>query len=455
MNNILFFGLGRIGLPQSLLLAKKGFTVYGYDIHEQVIEDLSNKQVPFYEKGMQELMDSQVGNGFYPVNSWKDKLSEIDVVVFALGTTAPDYLSCLNDDFRADAHYDIIDSIFEDNNFKKGIVLIFRTTLPVGTVESIRNHIEKKFSLVEGTDFHIAFVPERLVEGNAVYEEENLPKIIGAYSDTAYELIADIFKKVGGTIVRVSSPTHAELCKLIDNSFRNTMFSYANEIALFAQERGIDIIEIINAVNTEYKRNTVPLPGYVSGYCLGKDPYIFEMGFHKETKKRDFQSIWYYGRRTNDYLIDFTCDRILNNITKSPADTTIAILGLSFKKDIDDFRMSHSIFLMEALVRKGFKKFNIYDPYLEHNKYTQIPGDLVEFINKQSDKLTADIMADADVAVVATNHTEIADANNVEKIRELVGTVKYIFDGWNIWRKAENIETVKYEALGYQKNSIK
>src|SRR3989338_6040398 len=303
MTNLLFIGLGRIGLPQSLVFAKKGFRVYGYDHDAQLHQDLLDKKLPFYEPKLAEYLHATLNNTFLPLSSWENvaaQLPEIDAIFFTLGTSAPDSQLCLEEEeLNLDTIQKTLDQIFnKQNQLKKGVKLIFRTTLPLGSIDRLKKYIETKYHVIEGDDFHLAFVPERLVEGQAIHEEENLPKIVGTYNEKAFSHIKNIFDKLKGKIIRVTDPKTAEFCKLTDNSFRNTLFAFANEIAMHAAENKIDVTEVIDAVNTDYSRNTIQKPGFVSGYCLGKDPYIFEYGFNnqKAAIRNELCSLWYYGR---------------------------------------------------------------------------------------------------------------------------------------------------------------
>ena len=300
----------------------------------------------------------------------------------------------------------------------------------------------------------MSFVPERLVEGQAITEEENLPKILSGFSPRGIELVSELFKPVGGRQIIVSSPTTAEFCKLTDNSYRNTMFAFANELAMWSSQRGVDANEVINAINADYDRNNVPKPGFVSGYCLGKDPYIFEYGFNGAGINRDFQSLWYYGRRTNDTLVRFAVKRVtegLERVGKDLASAKVAVLGLSFKEDIDDFRMSHAFDLIDGLADAGVGRVLGFDPLLDKNKYTRIPEKYGDNHFEWTGSISPATFADVDAVLIAHRHevlrkqtTESLDVLLKDAPRPLV-----LFDGWNVWRSAQAIEGIHYEGLGY------
>lgn len=454
--NVLFFGLGRIGLPQSLVFAAAGHQVTGYDADPQVVQSLQDGVLPFEEPGMRELMDAQLGRNFRPVSDWQAALAGIDVVLFTLGTAAPDARSCLREETGDIGPIErILATLLAHPQVKKGLLIVFRTTLFLGSTERLKQSIESTTSLREGTDFFLSFVPERLAEGQAIAEERTLPKILSAFSPAGLEQVAQLFAPVGGRQIVVSSPTTAEFCKLTDNSWRNTLFAFANELAMWAGRKGVDAHEVIRAINADYERNSVPKPGFVSGYCLGKDPYIFEYGFRPDAPYRDFQSLWYYGRRTNDAAVGYAVERVtagLRRLGREPGSARVAVLGLSFKEDIDDFRMSHAFDLVDALAEAGVPDIVGFDPLLGANKYTQIPARYGKPGYQWVSRLDAQVIKDVDAVVVAHRHAVLRNQTRADLAALLGGAVRpiFVFDGWNIWREAEGLQGVTYESLGYR-----
>lgn len=453
INKIAFFGLGRIGLPQSLVFANKGFKVYGFDTNPSTIENLNNKLIPFDEPKMENYLNLNLNRTFFPIflqEESKALLNQVDAIVFAIGTSVPGAESCLeNQEFDLSSHFSIVDGLFSAK-LKKGIVIIFRTTFPLGSTDRIKNYIEGKFRLIEGLDFHLVFMPERLMEGRAIEEEETLPKIVGTYNNQSFLLVKSMIEKIGGEVIRVDNPLTAEFCKLTDNSFRNTAFSFANEIAMYGTQLNIDVNSVIKAVNNGYPRNNIPKPGFVSGYCLGKDPYIFEQGFKGNLPDRKFHSIWYYGRKTNDYLVSYVTQKVLNNIQVSE-NTRVAILGLAFKEDIDDFRMSHSLNIIENLIEAGIKNIDVYDPALNKNHYTKIPDKIRPYIKRTSEILNPEFLKDTNAIIVCHRHKdliEVSDPSVLQVQLMYVSNLCYLFDAWNIWGHAKFINGIVYQGLG-------
>lgn len=454
MQKILFIGLGRIGLPQSLVFANKGFKVYGFDADPLVIEGIRRLQIPFYEPKVKSYLKKNLNKKFFPLSCWNEisnHLIDIDAIFFTIGTQVMGEQDALaKPQLDISGHYKVLDNIFsQKNKFKKTIGIIFRTTFPVGSTDLLKDYIESKYSIKESKDFYLAFIPERIIVGKTINEEESLPKIIGTYTDTAFKAAKKIFKKIGGKLIRVHDPKTAEFCKLTDNAFRSTLFAYANELAMHASGLGIDAKEVINAVNDGYARNHLPMPGYVSGYCLEKDPYIFELNFLKNKEGRDFQSVWYYGRKTNDYLTKYTVLKVLKHL-KNPAESCVAILGMSFKGDTDDFRMSHSIHMIEMLIEHNVRKLKIYDPFLGKGKYTAFPEKFLPYLTATSDVLTEDFLTDVNAIIICTMHHSLLELSSNKKVKLLAKTKKpcYLFDGYNIWGEAKKIPHMQYESLG-------
>ncbi len=422
------FALGRTGLPLSLVCANSGFDVIGIDINEELVQQIKSGYLPFYEPGMKELLEKYLNKKFIPTTKITDDVINSDYYVIAIGTKFnryPERGSLTN-------LYKVIDKIISIG--VKNKTLIFRVTLPIGTTDKIKERIEKK-GFKEGKDFFLAFVPERLMEGKAIKEEKNLPKVIGCYNDISFEKVKNFFKKIGGEIVRVTSPKIAEAVKLVDNSWRNMRFAFANEIAFLSDVNGINAMEVLKAANKGYERNHIPLPGPVSGYCLGKDPYLLEMSFDKVVV-RGFNSVWFYGRRTNDWL----CKKIVEEAKGK----NVLVAGLTFKQDIDDFRNSHSIDIIELLLTEDFDVI-VSDPYLDKTTYTRLPTHIDKNVKKMKFK---DAIENADTIIFATAHKEYRELNVKDFEKNVKKDVK-ILDLWNIYEgKFEKSKNIDYMGFG-------
>ena len=422
------FALGRTGLPLSLVCADSGLEVIGIDINEELVQKIKNGELPFYEPGMKELLDNHLGKKFIPTSKITEDVKNSDYFIIAIGTKFskyPEKASLTN-------LYSVIDRIKKIGIKNKTI--IFRVTLPIGTTDKIKETMEED-GLKEGKDFFLAFVPERLMEGRAIEEEKNLPKVIGCYNDTSFEKVKTFFEKVGGEIVRVSNPRTAESIKLIDNSWRNLRFAFANEIAFMADVNGINVNEAIRAANQGYERNGIPSPGPVSGYCLGKDPYLLEKAFDKVVV-RGFNSVWFYARRTNDWL----CKKIVREVKGK----NVLVAGLSFKQDIDDYRNGHPTDIIDLLLSEEFNVM-VSDPYLDKSTYTRLPTHIDKVVKKMKFN---DAIKEADTIIFATAHKEYKELGINNFLKNVKKDVK-ILDLWNIYEgKLEDKKYIDYIGLG-------
>ena len=422
------FALGRTGLPLSLVCADRGFDVIGIDIDTELVNQIKNGEIPFYEPQMKELLDKHLGKNFIPADKITEDVKNSDYFIIAIGTKFskyPEKASLTN-------LYSVIDKIKKIGIKNK--TLIFRVTLPIGTTDIIKERLQED-GLKEGKDFFLAFVPERLMEGRAINEEKNLPKVIGCYNDKSFEKAKKFFEKVGGEIVRVSNPRTAESIKLIDNSWRNMRFAFANEVAFMSDVNGINVNEAIRAANQGYERNKIPSPGPVSGYCLGKDPYLLEKAFD-EIITRGFNSVWFYARRANDWL----CKKIVREVKGK----NVLVAGLSFKRDIDDYRNGHPSDIIDLLLSEEFN-VTVTDPYLDKNTYTRLPTYIDKVVKKMRFE---DATKDADTIIFATAHKEYRELDINNFLRKAKKDVK-IIDLWNVYEgKLDNQSQIDYMGLG-------
>ena len=422
------FALGRTGLPLSLVCADRGFDVIGIDISTELVNQIKNGEIPFYEPQMKELLNKHLGKNFIPTDKITDDVKNSDYFIIAIGTKFsryPEKASLTN-------LYSVIEKIKKIGIKNKTI--IFRVTLPIGTTDKIKKIFEEG-GLEDGKDFFLAFVPERLMEGKAIEEEKSLPKVIGCYHDTSFEKVKKFFEQIGGEIVRVTNPRTAEAIKMIDNSWRNMRFAFANEIAFLSDVNGINAIEALKAANKGYERNMIPFPGPVSGYCLGKDPYLLEKAFD-EIITRGFNSVWFYARRTNDWL----CKKIVREVKGK----TILVAGISFKQDIDDYRNSHSIEIIDLLLSEDFSVI-VSDPYLDKGTYTRLPAHLDKVVKKMK---FGDAIKDADTIIFSTAHKDYRELNIKKFINNIKKDVK-IIDLWNMYEgKLDDQSQIGYVGLG-------
>lgn len=389
-------GLGRVGVPLILALSKTGFLPLGYDNDPKKVKSLSKKIIPFDDEPELNKAWSKNSSSLKFTNNL-NIISKCEIIFICIGFMKKKKIKQNSD------YFSIIEFLktylsARDKKSSKSVNFIFRTTVKVGTTRKIYNWLSK-----QNVEFryNVHFVPERLSEGNSFEEELTLPKIFSSYSDLNNEVIVKILSLIGGKVLTASSLETAELSKLLDNSYRNSIFALANETVLSANALGIDGLEVISLCNDSYPRNDIKRPGFVSGYCLGNDPYILESSLEERkfiNKKRN--SIWLFSRNVNDNLIDYCVDLVCNNVKVNNAE--ILLLGMSFKENVADFRDSHSIeFIKQLKVRNKEYLLHVYDPFINTNSYTTInSSNEIMFY----DNLNLNSLKKFKYVVILTNH---------------------------------------------------
>ncbi len=371
-------GLGRIGLPLLASFAKSKYCVLGigFDIDDNRIKRLQETYEPdFYEPGLRELLGQQRDKIRFTTDY--SLISECDAVLITVGTplktdktTNYDYLATA---MKIGAH------------IKKGCTIILKSTVTPGTTQNyVTPKIEELSGLQAGKDFYIAFCPERVVEGLALQELATLPKIIGGINTESTERAAYIMEQLGGKILKVSSPTVAELCKLVDNTYRAMNIAYANEIGMMCEKMDIDSYEVVSAVNNSYARTRLFKPGLgANGPCLQKDCQIFQAcarGCDIGSPIMDacIASSEYAADRIQDLVSRFI-------ITRRVEKPVIALAGLAFKgnPETDDIRDAASVRIYRALSREKSLTgltFKFYDPIIRNFCDNKVWGTVTECV---------------------------------------------------------------------------
>lgn len=436
-------GLGRVGLPHALVSADVGNQVWGVDINRDLIKNLKKGKVQMIEPGLEKLLKKNLNRNFFPTTDLGEAVRSSDVIVNMIGTLITGH------DYRKEVDLSNIQKLATNlAGFDlRGKIIIFRTTLPLGGTDETRKLIEKKSGLKCGEDFHMAFCPERCVEGKAVQEERNLPKVIGAYNDKGYKIAERYFRSLGGKITRVKDTRTAEFVKLIDNAYRSMIFSFSNDLALLAEYNEINVIEAINAANFDYRRNNLFPPSCgVGGYCLSKDPYYLELAFEPIRKKRGFGSVWHCGRKANDYMPLHLLDVEKNLVEKhKPKSKTIRVLvcGLAYKGDVDDTRLAHGVDIVKGLLATPRHDVTVYDPLVK-----EIPPEISGKV-KVAPKI-GKAFEKQDCAIFTVNHGEFLKlrGEGIERLVKKMNQPAIILDGWNIFPSLKGREKVVYWGPG-------
>ncbi|PIT85794.1 hypothetical protein COU36_01245 [Candidatus Micrarchaeota archaeon CG10_big_fil_rev_8_21_14_0_10_59_7] len=421
-------GLGRIGMPMAALCAAKGHTVIGVDKGEAALKAVADAEPLFEEEGLADTMRKNKPR-LSATSDIAKAVAASDVVVVTIGTT-------ITEDGKPvlDNAYDVARGIAEAK--PRGKTVIFKPTLPLGTTRLLVAEIEKKSGLKCGKDFFAAFSPERIVEGKALEEMEHLPKVIGGMDAESARRAAEFYRTLGGEIVIVEKPEAAELVKLIDNSYRSTMFAFANDVALVCERWGLNAYDVVSAANQGYKRNNVKKPSCgVSGYCLTKDPLYLESGFASAAKERGFPSLWKRGRDINDYMPTHTLGLLKDALAESGRPlkgARVAICGATFKENVDDVRNSHGIRMADELRREG-AEVSVWDPRAER----------IGFPRKKS---AEDAFDGADAVVFTVPHDEFKPLDVASLAKKMRTPV--IVDGWGLFTKLRGSKGYRCVGVG-------
>jgi UDP-N-acetyl-D-glucosamine dehydrogenase len=416
-------GLGYVGLPLAVDKAKAGFKTIGFDIQQKKV-DAVNAGDNYIGDVVQADLSEVVGTGMLEATSDFSRIAECDFVAMCVPTPL-------------DAHQQPDTSYMESTAaeiapyLKRDVMVVLEsTTYPGTTEELIRPILEKGSGLVCGQDFYLGFSPERVDPGNLIYKTKNTPKVVGAIGDDALECIAAVYEAIlEGGVTKVSSPAVAEMEKILENTYRNVNIGLVNELAKLCDRMGIDIWEVIEAAKTKPYGFTAFYPGPgLGGHCIPLDPYYLswkarEYGFHTSMIEASMM--------VNDGMPEYCVDRaarVLNEHEKALKGSKVLVLGVAYKQDIDDYRESPALRVIECLEARE-ADVDYFDPYIPECRfkgktYHSIP------------ELTAEAIEKADLVMVTTAHSNV-DYDFVQQHAQA------IFDTKNVMKNVKNRDNIE------------
>lgn len=387
-------GLGYVGLPLAVEKAKAGFKTIGFDVQDSkvcMVNSGNNYIGDVTDSDLIDLVDKNLLSATTDFTQIKD----VDFVAICVPTPLdphqqPD-ISYVESSAREIAKY-----------LTKGTMVVLEsTTYPGTTDELIKPILEDGSGLKCGEDFYLGFSPERVDPGNAVFKTKNTPKVVGAIGEDAKEVITAMYSAVlDGCVHAVSSPAVAEMTKILENTYRNVNIGLINELAILCHRMDINLWEVIEAAKTKPFGFTAFYPGPgLGGHCIPLDPYYLswkarEYGFHTSMIESSMM--------VNDMMPEYTTRRvsqILNRYKKSKNGAKLLVLGVAYKNDIDDYRESPALRVIELLQQKGVI-VSYYDPYITEYKYKG------ETFAGAKD-LTKEMLEDADIVVVLSAHKKM------------------------------------------------
>lgn len=418
--NIAVIGIGRVGLPLALVLAREGFVAYGIGRDPEKIKKIQKGEMPFIEKGADQLLKKYVNKKFFPTVDYA-KVSECKYIILTLGTPIDENMNPV---------YDQINSVLQSISqfLQKNQILILRSTVSPKTTEYVRLFLNDIKGITVGKNFYLAFCPERIAEGYAIDEIKTIPQIIGGVDKKSTRIAEELFKKIGVETI-VTDDVSAELAKLFTNMYRYINFAIANEFMVLADNFHKDIYEIVNMVNYKYKRGGIKLPGLTGGPCLFKDGFFL-------ISDLPYSDLISTSWKINESVPLILVKRIRERMKLE--NKKVALLGLAFKAEIDDIRESLSFKIRKALLRERARVI-LHDPYVK------------EYINQDVEKDVYKVAKGADVLIVATNHEDYRKLN-IEKIKKSVAKNCVICDVWNVFKTDKIVFTINQL---YNKNNGK
>ncbi len=416
-------GLGYVGLPLAVEKAKAGFQTIGFDEQPAKVEMVNqghNYIGDVVDKDLKRLVDE----GLLSATSDFSFIKDVDFIAICVPTPLDIHqepeLSCVRDSTAEIAKY-----------LKKNTMVVLEsTTYPGTTEELVRPILEKGSGLRCGEDFYLGFSPERVDPGNLIYKTKNTPKVVGGIGRDATEVIASMYRSVlEGDVKEVSSPAIAEMEKILENTYRNINIGLINELAMLCNEMGISIWEVIDAASTKPYgfQPFYPGPG-LGGHCIPLDPYYLswkarEYGFHTSM----IESSMMINDRMPSYCVD-RAGKILNRFQKALNGSRVLVLGVAYKQDIDDYRESPALRVIEELEKTGAEVV-YFDPWVRQYRYKGTT-------RNSEQELTQELLESADLVMVTAAHTNV----DYEFVQQHAAAV---FDTKNVMKALKNRENIE------------
>lgn len=418
-------GLGYVGLPLAVEKAKSGFKTIGFDVQEEkvrLVNEGHNYIGDVVDDDLKELVDS----GMLSATDDFSFVGDVDFIAICVPTP-------LDDHQQPDISY-VKNSTIEIAKYLKPntMVVLESTTYPGTTEELIKPLLEEGSGLKCGEDFYLGFSPERVDPGNKYFKTKNTPKVVGGVGKDATEVIAAMYRAVlDGDVHEVSSPAVAEMEKILENTYRNINIGLVNELAMLCDRMGISLWEVVDAAKTKPYgfQPFYPGPG-LGGHCIPLDPYYLtwkarEYGFHTSMIEASMM--------INDKMPEYCVERaskVLNRAKKSLNGAKVLVVGVAYKADIDDYRESPAIDVIEILKKEGAET-DFYDPYITSFKNK---GEVYTGLNE----ITPEIVKGYDLVMITADHSNV----DYKMIQE---NAKAIFDTKNAMSGVEprdNIEVL-------------
>jgi len=385
-------GMGYVGIPLTLTFLYAGFPTLGFDIDRKKVSAL-NQGRSYIKQYPAEIFSRFLEEGTFAATDDFARLAEADCICICVPTP-------LNKTREPDLTYIINTTNEIADTLRKGqLIVLESTTYPGTTEELVLPRLEATGLKVE-KDFFLAFSPEREDPGNKEWKTANIPKVVGGVGPNSLGLAKELYQSAVSRVVTVSSARVAEMTKLLENIYRSVNIALVNELKVIGEKMGIDIWEVIEAASTKPFGYTPFYPGPgLGGHCIPIDPfYLTWKAREYNITTRFIELAGEVNTRMPEYVVEKTMDAL--NVRKKPlAKSTILILGVAYKNDIDDLRESPALEVIRLLQKKGARVM-YHDPFCE-----RIPPIRKGTIDLQSQELTAALLKRVDGVIITTAHS--------------------------------------------------
>lgn len=413
---IAIIGLGYVGLPTAVELARSGYVVNGIDVNEEKVKSVNLGKTYITDVTDNDLKDAVKGGKLKAFANFKP-IEESDAVLICVPTP-------LDKNKIPDVSYIETSAQAIAKHLKKGQLVILESSTYPGTTREVVLPILEKTGLKVGKDFYLAFCPERIDPGNEKFKSKNIPRVVGGITKECTDLAKNLYEGfIDADVMPLSSAEAAEMTKILENTFRLINISMINELSLLCGKMGIDIWEVIEAAKTKPYGFTAFYPSpKIGGHCIPLDP------FYLSWKAREY-NFWLrfieLAGEINEQMPHYVVTRViwaLNNKKKAVKDSKILVWGVTYKKDIEDARESAASDVISDLLRKG-AKVDYFDP---RAKEFRLEGKTMKSIN-----FKAAVLKKYDMVIILTDHSgydyeEIAkNSNLVIDTRNAIKSRKY------------------------------
>ncbi|HST59622.1 MAG TPA: nucleotide sugar dehydrogenase [Longimicrobium sp.] len=405
-------GLGYVGLPLAVELARSGYRVLGFDITDAVVEGINNG-FSHIQDVSSDVLAAFTSQGLVSATTDLKRLAECDAISICVPTP-------LNKTKDPDLSYVVTASQAVLHGLRPGQLVILESTTYPGTTREVVMPVLEESGLVVGEDFFLCFSPERVDPGNPTWQTRNTPKVLGGVTAACTEVGLALYSRVFDAMVPVGSAEAAELTKVYENTFRMINIALANELAQACDKLGVDVWEVIDAAATKpfgFMKFT-PGPG-LGGHCIPLDPHYLSWKMRTLAFKTRMIEL---ASEINSEMPQFVVQKVadcLNDHGKAVRGSRVLVLGVAYKKDIDDLRESPAMDVIRLLQAKG-ADVEYHDPFcpvIKDDGHT-----LIQNLPLHSVPLTDKVLEDSDAVVVVTDHTDVDYARVAARARLVVDT---------------------------------